>query len=196
MRDLVLVSARHEHRSRAMIGVPGENGGGAVELLQEHDANKLMRPGRRAEGNGKACFLPQAGREPVGSADDEYDRRLVLLPPALQAAGESGAAHAFAAGVQDHRDGTIGDDIGDCDRFFEHAPRRVAGAALLDLDDVDGAQAGAATDLDHALAIALRQFALSALLQPADSGDHDAHGSRYAWTTRRLKPLKRPEAIS
>src|SRR5262249_54552635 len=130
-----------------MIGVPGENGGRAVELLQEHDANKLMRPGRLTKSNGKACLLTQAGCQPVGSADDEYDRGLVLLPPALQAAGESGAAHAFAASIQDHRDGTIGDDIGDGDRFFEHAPRRVARAALLELHDVDGAPTRAATRL-------------------------------------------------
>src|SRR5262249_26053924 len=54
---LFLFPRGKEHRSRAMIGVPGENGGGAVELLQEHDANKLMRPGRRTEGNSKACLL-------------------------------------------------------------------------------------------------------------------------------------------
>ncbi len=71
--------------------------------------------------------------------------------------------------------GALGDEVGDGDRFFEHAPGGIAGAALLDLDDVDGVQAGAATGVGRALAIALRKLALGTLLQAADGGDHDAH---------------------
>src|SRR5437868_8098871 len=43
-----------------------------------------MRPGRRAEGNRKACLFLQARREPVGGADDEHRRGLVLPPPVAQ----------------------------------------------------------------------------------------------------------------
>src|ERR1700738_1576884 len=48
------------------------------------------------------------------------------------------------AWAQDHGDGAVGNDIGDGDRFLEHAPAGVAGAALPDLDDIEGLQAGAA----------------------------------------------------
>src|SRR5262249_25059598 len=41
-------------RSRAVIGMPGQDGDGAIKLLQKHNSNELMRPGRRPEGNGKA----------------------------------------------------------------------------------------------------------------------------------------------
>ena len=63
-----------------------------------------MRPGRRAEGNRKACLFLQARREPVGGADDEHRRGLVLPPPVAQPPGERGAAHALAARIQDHAD--------------------------------------------------------------------------------------------
>src|SRR5262249_35523555 len=69
------VFLRRNGRSRAMIGMPGQDGNGAIKLLHEHDSNELMRPCRRPEGNGKARLFTQARREPVGSADDEYDRR-------------------------------------------------------------------------------------------------------------------------
>ena len=36
-----------------MIGMAGENSAGAVELLQQHDAHELVRPGQGAEGERK-----------------------------------------------------------------------------------------------------------------------------------------------
>ena len=92
-----------------------------------------------------------------------------------------------------------GIDIGDGDRFLEHAPCRIAGAAFLDLDDVDGAEAGAATGIRRALAIALRKLALRALLQPADGGDHDPHAQRThgpcAGSSRFEPPLSSSPAV-
>src|SRR5262249_50913188 len=166
---------RRNDRSRAMIGMPGQDGNGAIELLHEHDSNELMRPCRAPEGNGKACLFTQAGCEPVGSADDEYDRGLVLSLPVLQPAGDNGAAHVLAALVQDHRGCAVGHDIGDGDRFFEHAPGGIVGAALLDLDNVEGVQTDVTTGVGRAFAIALGELALRTLLQAADGGDHDAH---------------------
>src|SRR5262249_60041786 len=97
---------------------------------------------RRPEGTGKARLFTEAGRRAVGSAEDEHDRGLVLPLPILQPAGDNGAADVLAALVQDHRDSAVGHDIGDGDRFLEPAPGGIAGAALLDLDDVEGAQTG------------------------------------------------------
>src|SRR5262249_40762982 len=114
-------------------------------------------------------------RRPVGAPDNEDGGGLVLPLPVLQPAGDNAAAHVLAALVQDHRDRAIGHDIGDGDRFFEHAPGGVAGAALLDLDDVEGVQTDAATGVGRAFAIALGELALRTLLQPADGGDDDAH---------------------
>ena len=40
------------HRAlRAMVGMAGQNGGGPINLFKKHDADHLMRPGRRAERN-------------------------------------------------------------------------------------------------------------------------------------------------
>src|SRR6185369_10788843 len=112
----------------------------------------------------------------------------VLGSPTLQAARERSAVHALAALVQDHRDRALRDDVGDGDRFFEHAAGGIAGAALLDLDDIEGAQARGAAGIRRALAIALREFAFRTLLQSADDGQHDTHARRYAWNAQRLKP--------
>ena len=40
-----------------MIGMAGQDGDGAVELLEQHDAHELMRPRRGAEGDGKTRLL-------------------------------------------------------------------------------------------------------------------------------------------
>src|SRR4029079_17031272 len=147
-----------------------------------------MRPGRGAEGDREVRLVAQARREAIGGADDEDDGGHVLRAPPLQAAGEGGAAHALAALIEDHRDGAVGNDIGDGDRFLEHAPGGIPGAALFDLDDIEGAQSRAATGIGRALAIALRELTLGALLQPADDGHHDPHARRYAWNVEPLKP--------
>src|SRR5215213_10055833 len=42
------------HRAlRAVVGVAGQNGRGPVNLFKKHDADHLMRPGRRAERNAQ-----------------------------------------------------------------------------------------------------------------------------------------------
>ena len=54
-----------------MIGMPRQDRDGSVDLLHKHNADELMRPSRRAEGDGKARFFPQARRQSVGGADNE-----------------------------------------------------------------------------------------------------------------------------
>ena len=158
-----------------MVGMPGQDRDAAVELLQKHDANELVRPGRRTEGNDKARLFTQAGRQPIGRADGEHDRGLAPPSPFLQPRSKGGAAHGFSAFIQDHGDRAIGDHIGNCNRFFEHAPGSVAGAALFDFDDIDGAQSEFAAGIERALAIAFGELALGTLLQTTDGSDHDAH---------------------
>src|SRR5262245_45012692 len=179
--------------SAAVIGVSRQDGDGSVELLQQHDADELVRPCRRAEGDGEARLVAQRRREAVGGADDEHDGRPVLVAPVLQAGGEGGAAHALAAAgcAGTHRDGALRDEVGDGDRLLEHAPRRVARAALLDLDDIEGVETGLTAGRGGELAITFRKLPFGTLLQPADGGDHNAHARRYAWTVRPLKPSNR-----
>src|SRR5207249_8159305 len=70
--------------SSAMIGMPRQDRDGSVDLLHKHNADELMRPSRRAEGDGKARFFPQARRQSVGGADNEHDRGFALPSPFLQ----------------------------------------------------------------------------------------------------------------
>ena len=62
------------------------------------------------------------------------------------------------------------------DRFLEDAPFGLAGAAVLDLDDLDVADAEGAAGLGRPLAVALGKLALGPGLEPADRGNHDPHG--------------------
>ena len=60
------------HRAlRAMVGVAGQNGRGPVNLFKKHDADHLMRPGRRAERNAQFSLALQFGRKSVRAADHE-----------------------------------------------------------------------------------------------------------------------------
>src|SRR5581483_11115982 len=54
--------------SGPMVGMSGQDCGDAVELLHEHDAHQLVRPGRRAEGELQVGLVGEAGGEPVRTA--------------------------------------------------------------------------------------------------------------------------------
>src|ERR1700726_1557580 len=58
-------------RLPGVVGGPDEDGDGAVDLLEEHEAGKPMRPCGRAESNRQLRLLAQAGGEAVVAADDE-----------------------------------------------------------------------------------------------------------------------------
>ena len=64
------------------------------------------------------------------------------------------------------------------------------GAALADLDDVEGACKPTLRPASAgALAVALGQLALRTLLQAADGGDHDPHAPRSAGALSRLEAV-------
>ena len=77
---------------------------GAVELLQQHDAHQLVRPGGAPKASRRVGLLAQARREAVGAADDEDHRRPPVVAPAPEAFGERRAVEAFAALVEHHGD--------------------------------------------------------------------------------------------
>jgi hypothetical protein len=58
----------------AVIGVTGQNGRGPVDLFQQHDADKLVRPGRGAEGELRRGLVAQRRRQTAIAADDEHRR--------------------------------------------------------------------------------------------------------------------------
>ena len=64
----------------------GKYGGGAIKLFQQHEANKLMRPGRGSERDRERRGFTQARRKPIGRSDNESDRRPALSAPSLQPA--------------------------------------------------------------------------------------------------------------
>src|SRR5665647_2877180 len=158
----------HWRGLRAMIGMTGQNGRGPIILFQKQDANHLVRPGRAAERNAEFCFAPQIGRKSVRAADHENSVGDRIVPPAAEMPGKSGAVDVVTALVQRHQDGFrryCGRNRGG---FLGHPGRGVAGAALGDFLDIEAAKAEFAANVVESLAIAVREFPLRTLLQPAD----------------------------
>ena len=85
-----------------------QNGRGPINLFQKHDANHLMRPGRRAERNAKLCFAPQIGRKSVRAANCKNSVGDLIVPPAAKMPGKCGAVEIVAALVERHQGGFIG----------------------------------------------------------------------------------------
>jgi len=98
-----------------MIGMAGQDCDGTVKLLQQHDANQMMRPCRGPERNGKRRLFPQHGRQPIVAADDERNGGSVLGAPSLQPPRQGCAAYALTMLVQDYDGCIVRDDIGDGD---------------------------------------------------------------------------------
>src|SRR5882672_12753783 len=140
-----------------MIGVPRKYADGAVNLFQQHDANELMRPGGSAEGELEARLVVQRRREPVVAADDEHSRRTSVVAPASKPVGERGTVEALAALVENDGDGLVGNEALERDRFLDHALADLLRAALANFDNIDVAEADAASGLVGALPVALRQ---------------------------------------
>jgi hypothetical protein len=148
---------------------------GAVDLLEQHHANELVRPSGCAECQPQSRLVAQARGESVVTADDENRSGPAFIAPSRQPRCQSGAVETLAALIEDDNDRPIRDDVRKRDRFFDHALADLLGAALADLDDVGLAEADAPSCLIRALAIALGKFALGAVLQPADGRHHQPH---------------------
>ena len=136
----------------------------------------------------KLCLAPQIGRKSVRAADHENSVGDLLVPPAAEMPGKSRAVDIVAALVERHQDGFLGDRGRNRRGLLGHPGRGVAGAAFGNFMNLEAAKAELAADVVEALAIALGQFPLRALLQPADGNDDEAHeafsgkhvGNRFA----------------
>lgn len=141
-----------------MIGVAGEDGGGAVELFGEHDAGKLVRPGHPSERDHRGGGLQHRGIVAVGAADgkNQFARAGVAL--ACQKLGKILRCQGFAGFVEGNDTGA-GIAQGMQFRGFLAATLPVvAGTALGDLDQRAGAQAERTGGLGEAVEIARRKF--------------------------------------
>src|SRR5262249_38140331 len=159
----------------AVVGMAGQDGEGAIELLQEHDPRQLMGPGGSPEGEAKIGLLAEALRHPVGAADEESRRRPALVAPPLQLLAECRRREIVAAFVEHDPGGRVGNELRQSDRLLGLAALGFAGVAFANLDDLDPGEPHDRTNLGDALAIALRQVAVRPLLEAAYGGDDQAH---------------------
>ena len=98
-----------------------------------------------------------------------------FVPPAAEMPGKSGAVDVVAALVERHQHGFLGNRGRNRRGFLGDPGRGVAGAAFGNFMNLEAAKAELAADVVEALAVALGQFPLRALLQPADGNDDEAH---------------------
>src|ERR1700681_3881979 len=153
---------------RAVIRVTRQDGRGPINLFQQHDANHLMRPGRGAERHPELCLPPQIGRKSVRAADHENSVGHLFVPPAAKMAGKSGTVEIVAAFVERHHDGFRWNYGRNRGGFLGHPGCGVARAAFANFMNFEAAKAEFAADVVESFAIALGQFPLRTLLQPAD----------------------------
>src|SRR4029078_3356075 len=103
------------------------------------------------------------------------------------------AVEVLSVGIEHHHGRILRNDVGERDRFFDHALGGIAGAALPDFDDFDVTQAELPAGLRGTLAVACTQFGFRALLQTPDSGNDDAHRTaRFSACSPRVPARRRP----
>src|SRR6266852_1026565 len=159
----------------AVIGVPRQDGRGPVKLLQEHDTNHLMRPGRSPERDPEALLAAQIGRKSVRAANDKNCAGDRLVPPASKTIRKTGTVYILAALVERDKHGFLRDCRRNRRALFRDARGCIARAALRDLMNLDAAKAELAADFIAPLPVAFSELPLGALFQPADGDDDEAH---------------------
>jgi hypothetical protein len=128
---------KNSGRSGAMIGVARENGAGAVELFEQHDAYQLVRPRGGAESEPDLGAIEEAGRNAISASNDEAHSRTVFGSPLAQQACERRAVEALATLVENNDDCSIGYDIGERDRLLDTPAFGILRAAFANLNDFD-----------------------------------------------------------
>ena len=79
-----------------MIGMAGEDGRSAIELLGKHDAGEPVRQGHAPERQLQIGAGERLRREPLGAADEKGEARGAGVAIFADGAGELGAAESFA----------------------------------------------------------------------------------------------------
>src|SRR5262249_18519788 len=88
-----------------MIRVAGEDLLRAVQLFEQHAAHHQMRPGHRAERDGRVGAGKDRLAESVGAADREGERGCAPVAPAGEPVGEVAAGPGAAALVERNQPG-------------------------------------------------------------------------------------------
>ena len=111
-----------------VVGVSGEDGECAIELLGEHDAGELVGKGHGAEGEQEGGALAGCGRPAIGGADGEVemlDARVALVAePCGELLGRKGTAPCVEKNQL----------CGCASRFFECGEKRGLRGEVLLLD--------------------------------------------------------------
>lgn len=98
------------HLVTGVVGMAGEDRQGAVDLLGEYDAGKLMRQGQTAKGQKKVGALTCHGGPSIGGTDSEHEALSALIADAPNLRGELLRGVLLAAAIQ--QDGVGGGAAG------------------------------------------------------------------------------------
>jgi hypothetical protein len=145
-----------------VVGMSGEDGEGAVELLGEHDAGEFVREGHETEGEGEGGVAERFLRPAVGGADGEVEMLDAGVAFPADPGGELLGGEGAAARIEE-------DELrGSAGRFFEGGEEGLLGGEVL---LVDGGVVGKARgELGERL---LKQ---ARLLTVCDGGEGDSQG--------------------
>src|ERR1700690_2248010 len=145
-----------------------------------------------APNASRSSAFAQGRGQAVGAADQKDRRRPVIAAPFRQLGGEAGAVEVLAVGVEQHDRRALRNDVGERDRFLEHALARVVRAAFPDFDDFNVAQTEIAAGLRRAFAEALGKLGFRTLFQASDGGNDDTHLAAETISLLAVRPVGRP----
>ena len=83
-----------------VVGVAGEDGGGAVDLLGENDAGELVGEGDASEGEEELRLLAGGGGPAVGGTDGEDETLGAVVAETAEAGGELLGGELVATAVE------------------------------------------------------------------------------------------------
>ena len=106
----------------------------------------------------RSGLLPEVRGKPVGTPDQEHCRRSAILPPFGELGRKRAAVEILSAGIEHHHGGVLRNDVGERDRFFDHALAGIASTAFPDFDDFDITQTKLTAGLRGTLAVALHSI--------------------------------------
>ncbi len=87
-----------------MIRQAGQDGHGPVHLFRQHDAYQSVRPGLRAESQGKCRLSPQVRIQAVSATDQKGDTPFAAILVFFQTLGDGARRQLFAAFIAGNQD--------------------------------------------------------------------------------------------
>src|SRR5262245_14142626 len=163
-----------------MIRMAAEDGGGAVELLGQHDAGEAVRQRDGAERELQMGGVANGIAQPVGPADHNAGSLGAAVPRLGEHAGERLAGEGLAALVERDDEVGLAHEPQQRGAFLLAAPAGIAGAALAGLMPNHGRKPEALGERREAVAVLVEQVPLWPILQTTDGADDQAHARRSA----------------